>query len=66
MSKLAQLLIERLLFNEEFKKYLSDNGINYCELDEECRNSILELLFRNQVDIGKKTLTIGVDYKSYN
>lgn len=53
-NKLEQLLIERLLFNEEFKKYLDDKGVNYAELNEDCRNSILKVLFREQVDIGEK------------
>lgn len=53
-TKLAQLLIERLLFNEKFRKYLDNKGVKYTEINEECRSNILELLFRKQVDIGVK------------
>jgi len=53
-NKLAQLLVERLLFNEEFKEYLRDKEITYTDLNEERRNIILEVFFRKQVDTGKK------------
>ncbi|MBV4429547.1 P-loop ATPase, Sll1717 family [Clostridium tyrobutyricum] len=53
-DKLSQLLVKRVLFNKEFNKYLDSYNINYNNLNnEDCRNNILELLFKKQVDVGK-------------
>lgn len=59
-EKIEQLLLERLLFNQEFKQYLLNNNIKiegkskYEQLDEYEKNKIFNLLFRKQVDIGEK------------
>jgi hypothetical protein len=59
-EKLIQLLIERCLFNEKFNQYINENKISYNHLNDEIKDEILLLLFRNQVDIGKKNPdTIG-------
>lgn len=52
-DKLLQLFIERLLSNDAFKEYIKNKGYNPNNIDKKARESLLTLLFRNQIDIGE-------------